>query len=341
MDINLFRELAAISGPSGYEGAVSQFIADKIKGLVDELYTDNIGNLIAFKKGRIGNGKKVVVSAHTDEVGFFISSINSDGSLNFETLGGIPASVLAGGRVQLTKNKIQGVISAKPGHLASPDERNKFDGIGSFVIDIGAFDEDDAKKYCNIGDTAVFEADYLEISKDIVAHKAVDDRFGCFAMMNLIEKSYDADIYFVFTVQEELGLRGAKAVAAALKPDISIVIESTTAADIPTVSGEKQVCKLGEGAVVSIMDKGALYSEGLIKFAVDIAKSREIRYQYKMLVAGGNDSGAFSQGPGGCETLAISLPTRFLHTQNCLFSKGDMAAVERFVGAVLEEIQNY
>ncbi len=341
MDMNLFLELARISAPAGYERDITKFIADKIRGSVDDLYTDNIGNLIAFKKGRASNDRRIVIAAHTDEVGFFITSINSDGTANFETLGGIPSAVLAGKRVQFTKNGMMGVISAKPQHLASPAERNSFDKVDSFVIDFGATDEADAKKYCDIGDTAVFLADYMEISDDIISHKAVDDRFGCFVLMNLIEKSYDADIYFVFTAQEELGTRGAKAAAAALKPDISIVIEATTAADIPTVSGEKQVCTLGGGAVLSIMDKGTFYDSELLSFVVDTAKRRGINYQYKTLVAGGNDSSAFSQGPGGSKTVAVSLPTRFLHTQNCLCSKSDMEAVQTLVGAVLEEIQTF
>ncbi len=341
MYMKIFRELNAICAPSGYEKAAGEYIKKAIEGYVDDIYFDNIGNLIAFKKGKGNCSKKIVVSAHTDEVGFFINGINSDGTVNFDSLGLLDIYSLTGKRVRFTKSGITGVISAKPGHLATPSERGSFDRIDNFVIDFGATDKKEAEKYCNIGDTAVFEDDFLQISEDIFAAKAADSRFSCALLIELIKEQYDADLYFVFTVQGEIGARGAKAVSTALKPDISIMIESTTAADIPSVSGEKRICSLGAGAVISQIDKNAVYSSGLISLALDIAKRETIKYQFKTLVSGFNDSGAFTVSPGGCETFGISLPTRFLHTQNSLFSKSDMEDIEALVRGMLQEIHSY
>ena len=226
----LIKELCNLSGVSGNETEVRNFIKEQITPYADEIKVDNIGNLIALKKGN--SSKKVMLSAHTDEVGFIISGINDKGFLEFKTVGGIDTRVIISKKVLVGTKKIPGVIGMKAIHLQKKSERETVPEVSSLYIDIGAKDKDEALEYVKIGDYVSFDTCFAEMSCDTIKAKAIDDRAGCAILMELIKKPVKYDTYFCFTVQEEVGLRGARVAAHRIMPDIALVIESTTCNDV-------------------------------------------------------------------------------------------------------------
>lgn len=323
--IERLREICLINGTSGDESQVREYIRSNIKA--DEITTDNLGNLIVFKKGRKTPKNKIMFAAHMDEVGFMITDITPDGFLHFDAVGGINPSVVIGRALRLESGGY-GVVGTKAFHQQSADERKEFPEIGDLLLDIGASSKEEAEKRVQPGDTAYFQSDFFEFGDGYVKGKAIDDRAGCLIMMDMINSDLEYDTWFVFTVQEEVGTRGAKAAAFSVAPDIAFVLETTTACDIAGVSGAKKVCELGNGAVISYMDRGTVYDRGLYSLAFETAKNAGIPVQTKTLVAGGNDSGAIHVSAGGVRTCAVSVPCRYLHSPSCVIKMSDFYAVK-------------
>ncbi len=238
------------------------------------------------------------------------------------------------------ENNINGVIGAKAVHNLTAEEKKKAVSIDKLYVDIGATDKSEAEKYVSLGDYVHFCPDYEDFGNGKIVSKALDDRVGCAIMLDLINRDFEYDIYFAFTVQEELGLRGAKTAAFAIEPDFSIVLETTTAADIPDVAGEKRVCELGKGAVVSFMDRSTMYDKELYKIAFEIAEENKIPCQTKTMIAGGNDSGAIHVSGKGVRTIAISAPCRYLHSPSCVVQKSDLEACEILTEKLIVRIFN-
>lgn len=334
--INL-EELCLINGASGDESRVRDFIKSKISA--DEMFTDNLGNLIVFKKGKKRAKNKIMFSAHMDEVGFMITHINEEGFLSFGEVGGINPSVVLGRGVRL-ESGVPGVIGTKAVHQQSADERKNQPEIKSLYIDIGASSREEAEKYAPLGSYAYFDDDFFEFGDGFIKGKAVDDRAGCLIMMNLINSGPEYDAWYAFTVQEEIGTRGAGTAAFSVAPDIAFVLESTTACDIAGVSGAKKICELGKGAVVSYMDNGTIYDRELYDLAMKTALESQIPVQTKTLIAGGNDSRSIHISRGGVRTCAISVPCRYLHSPSCVIKESDFNAVkalaEKMLGAAAE-----
>lgn len=326
------RELCLINGTSGDEARVREYIKAGITA--DEVFVDNLGNLIVFKKGRKTPKNKIMFAAHMDEVGFMITDITADGFLRFDAVGGIDPSVVIGRTLQLESGAC-GVVGTKAFHQQSADERKEFPDIGELLLDIGVSSAEEAEKLAKRGDNAYFFSDFFEFGDGYVRGKAIDDRAGCLIMMDMINSDLECDAWFVFTVQEEVGTRGARAAAFTVAPDIAFVLETTTACDIAGVSGAKKVCKLGKGAVVSYMDRGTVYDRRLYSLAFDTAKSENIPVQTKTLVAGGNDSGAIHVSAGGVQTCAISVPCRYLHSPSCVIKMSDFYAVKSLAEKML------
>lgn len=328
------EELCNIPAASGGEKPVRDYIYSKIKGYAD-CKIDNMGNLIAFKKGNKPSGEKMLMTcAHMDEVGFIITAIDDDGFLSFTTVGGILPSAIIGSRVQI--GNITGVIGAKAVHLMDSDERDKLPKTDELYIDIGAENKKDAEKYVRLGDYATFERGYVNFGDGFIKAPAIDDRAGCAMMMDIIiNQTLEYDRYFVFTVQEEVGCRGAAAAAFGVKPYAALVLESTTAADIADTPSEKEVCRLGDGGVLSFMDGGTIYNRGFYSAAIGLAERNNIKYQIKSAVAGGNDSSAIHKAVGGVKTLALSLSCRYLHTKSCVIKANDMQAAYELCLAVI------
>lgn len=330
--MNELKELCLINGASGDETRVREYILSRISA--DEIIVDNLGNLIVFKKGKKRAKNKIMFSAHMDEVGFMITHISEDGFLSFGEVGGINPSVVLGRGVRL-ESGASGVIGTKAVHRQSSEERKSFPAISELYIDIGAKNRDEAERFAPLGSYAYFDDDFFTFGDGFVKGKAIDDRAGCLIMMNMINGEPEYDAWYAFTVQEEVGTRGAAAAAFSVVPDIAFVLESTTACDIAGVSGAKKVCELGKGAVVSYMDNGAIYDRELYSLALKTALDNEIPVQTKTLIAGGNDSRSIHISRGGVRTCAISVPCRYLHSPSCVIKECDFYAVEQLAGKML------
>ncbi|MBR4626139.1 MAG: M42 family metallopeptidase [Ruminococcus sp.] len=337
----LLKELCLIDGVSGDE----KDVRDRITALIDgycEWRIDPLGSLICFKKGRRSPEKKLMICAHMDEVGFIITYIRADGTLSFGEVGGIDPSVIIGRQVtvrsSITGEKLYGVVGATAVHNLSKDEREKAPKTDSLYIDIGAEDREAAEKLVAQGDCAYFVSDFTELGERRIKAKAIDDRAGCAMMIEMIRGEIEYDTWFVFNVQEEIGLRGSTASAFAVAPDFAIVLESTTAADIEGSSGAKRVCELGKGPVVSFMDRSTMYDRELYRLAFDIAAGNGIPCQTKSVVAGGNDAGAIHISGKGVRTVAVSLPCRYLHSPSCVIEYADMENALALVKILAERI---
>lgn len=337
----LLRELCLIDGVSGDENDVREAIIEKVKD-VCEYRIDPLGSLICFKKGRKKPEKKLMICAHMDEVGFIVTYIRADGTISFGNVGGIDTSVIIGRQVtvksSITSEKLYGVIGSTAVHNLSKEQREKAPSKDSLYIDIGAADKAEAEKLVAQGDCAYFVSEFEDFGGKHVKCKAIDDRAGCAMMIKLMHEELEYDTYFVFNVQEEIGLRGSTASSFAVAPDFAIVLEATTAADIDGSSGAKRVCELGKGPVVSFMDRSTVYDRELYRLAFDIAAEEGFPCQTKSMVAGGNDAGAIHISGKGVRTIAVSVPCRYLHSPSCVISTDDYENSCRLVRILAERI---
>lgn len=331
----MLKDLCLLNGTSGREEAVRNYIIEKIKDKC-EYSVDALGSVIAFKKGKKAHDKKVLVAAHTDEVGFIITDITDDGYLRFAPVGGIDAAVVIGRRVDI--NGIKGVVGAKAVHLLSDDEKKNEPAFDKLAIDIGAADKAEAEKAVSLGDCAYFASDYCEFGDGFIKSKALDDRIGCMLMIELINSDLEYDTYFCFNVQEEVGLRGSGCSAYAVKPDVAVILESTTAADIDGVTGGDKCCVLGKGPVVSFMDGRTIYDKQIFDLAFEVAKENNIKIQTKTKIAGGNDAGAIQKSGAGCRVAAVSLPCRYIHSGSSVVKIGDIEETRRFLPLFLSKL---
>lgn len=325
-------EICALDGTSGDEGAVRDFILSHISA--DEIKTDNLGNTLVFKKGRKTPKNRVMFAAHMDEVGVMVTDITEEGFLRFGAVGGIDPRVVLGRGLRF-RNGTLGVVGTKAVHQQSAEERKKAPDFPEMLIDIGASSREEAESRVCRGDCAVFDSDAFCFGDGFVGSKAIDDRAGCLIMMDMINGDPEYDAWYAFTVQEEIGTRGAKAASFTIAPDIAVVLETTTACDISGCSGEKRVCELGKGCVVSFMDRATIYDRELYRLARNRADELGIPNQTKTLIAGGNDSGAIHVSRGGVRTCALSVPTRYLHSPSCVAKLSDIEATAKLAEAVL------
>ncbi len=336
--LEMIKELSSLNGISGREDIVRAYIISRLPES-SEYSVDNMGNLIVFVKGKSRAKNKVMLAAHMDEVGMIVTYINSDGFIRFANVGGINSEVQLGRRVKVGENELVGVIGVTPIHLRRGDDEQKLPKVDELYIDVGAGSDKDLEGLVSPGDKIVFDSETVEFGS-MLKGKALDDRAGCAVLLDMIIKGVEYDTYFAFTVQEEVGCRGAGCAAFAVEPDYAIVVETTTAADISGVSGEKQVCKLGSGAVVPFMDAGTVYSPELYKLANKLAEEKGFKIQTKTVVAGGNDARSIKTNRGGVKTLTVSFATRYLHSPSCVIHKDDIAEMSKAVNAIAEEFAN-
>lgn len=325
----LLLKLCTIPAVSGREEKLTEFILGELNGFC-ETKVDRLGNIICFKKGKKRPVRKVVVDAHTDEVGIIATSITSDGFVKFDTVGGIEEAVMLCRSVTF-ENGVRGVVGMKPVHLSSADERKKYPDKSALYIDIGASSREEAAALIRLGDTAVFDSEPM-LMGDRIKARAIDDRAGVAVMLSLLKQEAEYDFYATFTVQEEVGTRGAQTAAFGLEPEVALLLEATTAADLEGVSEDKRVCVLGEGPAVSFMDKGNLYTRALYDLAISCGE----KCQPKAYVSGGNNSRAFALSREGASTLAISLPCRYIHSPSCVADLTDLSAMLTLVKRLLE-----
>jgi len=273
-----------------------------------------------------------------DEVGLMIRRITDEGYLKFDAVGGIDRRVLIGKRVYLGKKRLPGVIGLKAYHLVGPDEGKKIPKLEEFYIDIGAKNKESAEQLVSIGDYAAFDADILEFGDGMLKAKAVDDRVGCAAMVKLLETELPMDCFFAFTVQEEVGTRGAFGAAFSLTPEIALVLEGTTAADSPAMEDHQKVCIPGKGPVIPFMDGGTVYDRKLFELLRELAGRSGIPWQTKHFISGGTDASAIQRTKKGVRVCAVSAAVRYLHAPSSVVSIRDMeqlyALARAFICAV-------
>lgn len=337
--IEMLKELCTINGISGHEEKVREYIIKQVKDSC-EYKVDNLGNLICFKKGKSKPKNKVMLSAHMDEVGFVVNFINKDGTLKISSVGAVDARVVFGRQVLVGKKQLVGVIGSKAVHNLTADEKDTAIKLENMYVDIGAKSKEEVESLVSLGEPVAFRSDFIEFGDGFIKSKAIDDRLGCAVLLKLIKSDLEYDTYFNFVTQEEIGLRGSRTATFSVEPDIAIVIESTTAADIPEVSAEKRICELNKGAVVGFMDRSTIYNKELYNLAFETAKENNIPCQTKTMVVGGNDSGAIHTSKGGVKTLAISAPCRYLHSASCVINKSDFKAVTDLAQAFLPKVYN-
>lgn len=337
VNFELLKTLCELNGTSGDEKNVRDFIISQLPDDCD-YSVDPLGNLIVNKQGENKAKNKVALFAHLDEVGFIVTYIADDGFVYVANVGGIDDSALFGKKI--TVNGCVGVVGGKAIHQCSADEAKKIPAISDVTVDFGFENKEIAEKHLSLGDFGYFKSDFIEFGNNMIKSKALDDRLGCAIMLELLQKKSEIDYTCVFTVQEEVGTRGAMTSAYTVKPDYAIVVETTTASDIPDTPDNKKVCKVGKGAVVSFMDRGTIYNKDLYKKARNIADKKGIANQTKTVVAGGNDASAIHKSAGGIKTVAVSLPCRYIHSASSVGCKKDMEAVNDLVTALLEEFAN-
>ena len=319
--LNTLKNLCTLNGTSGDEKSVRDYILKQIKPYA-ECTVDKSGNIIAQKRGKKASAVKLMVDAHMDEVGIIVCAITNDGFLKFKTVGGIKESVLLCRKVTIN-GSVHGVIGCKPIHLCSAEEIKKCPKEDALYIDIGASNREEAEGMVNIGDFGVLDGAFEIMGDHCFKAKAIDDRAGCAVLIELLKQNSDYDFYATFTVQEEVGCRGAKTAAYTVNPDVAIVLEATTAADINGVPAEKQVCKLGGGAAVSFMDGGTLYNRSLYNCAMNSG----IPCQPKAGTTGGNNAGGIHLTRSGVKTLALSIPCRYIHSPSCMADRRDLESL--------------
>lgn len=336
--INTLKTLCALSGVSGNEDEIRDRIIGFISPYTDDINTDVMGNIIAFKKGARSPSQKVVLCSHMDEVGVIITSIIDGGYLRFAIAGSVDKRVVVGKTVTFGKDRIFGVINCKALHLQKSKEREKVLETDELYIDIGAKSKEEAEMLVSIGDTGAFNNEIREFGNGFIKAKAIDDRFGCTALIELIKSDLPCDCQFVFSVQEEVGLRGAYTASFRTEPDIALIIEGTTAADYPAVTENKKICKLGGGVVIPFMDGGTIYNRELFNLLTGLADKNGIPWQTKNVIAGATDGAAFQRARAGVKTAGIAAPVRNLHSPASVAKITDMEAVCKLAGLFLEEI---
>lgn len=335
----MIKTLSNTFGPSGCEKRVAEIVASLLPDTV-LTSTDKMGNLYATKEA-VGEAKgTIMLCAHMDEVGFIITEIHEDGTLAFQTVGGVSASCLLGKRVSVGENLIRGVIGTVAVHQLTKENKEQDVPVSKMYIDIGASGAEEAGTMVSVGDYAVFDTAFFQT--DICfCGKALDDRLGCAAIIDILNCYQPKNYRLVacFTVQEETGLRGAKVASRVIQPDVAIVFETTTCNDIPNIKEEKRVTELGKGVALSFADACTIYPIKLRDFLVSLAERDAIAYQFKKQTFGGNDCGSISVSNGGVPVAVFSVPCRYLHTPASLAAVADYQSCIRLGLAFLKEME--
>ncbi|MGQ9490866.1 MAG: M42 family metallopeptidase [Anaerolineae bacterium] len=342
---DLLERLSNEVGPAGHEKAVRALIKAEVADLVDRVEVDGLGNLITFK---VGTGPEprlqVMLAAHMDEVGFMITEVGKGGTLSFRPVGGLDPRLLLAKRVIIGDERVPGVIGAPVPHLQRGNSANKVLDIDDLAIDIGAADQKAAEGKVKVGDYGTFATRFTVLSDDpawpTVRGKAFDDRAGCAALIALLAERYPVDVYGVFTVQEEVGLRGARVAAYRVAPDAAIALEGTICDDLPQPPDEDStpVTRLGDGPAITLMDRSMVSHPGLLRLLRETAEAEGIRVQYKAPGLGGTDSGAIHLTRAGVPAITVAVPCRYIHGPAAILNLNDLANTVKLVAAALRRI---
>ena len=344
MDVKLLSQICEIPGAPGFEHKVRDFVTSQVKDLVDEIEIDAMGNLYALKKGK-DSSKSSLVAAHMDEIGFMVKYIDDKGFLRFNTLGGFDPKTLTAQRVIVHgKKDLVGVMGSKPIHVMSPDERNKVAKIDDYFIDLG-LPKEEVEKYVEIGNSITRERSLIEMG-NCVNCKSIDNRVAVYILIETLKslknQEIPYDFYGVFTVQEEVGLRGAKVAGHKINPDFGFGLDTTIAYDLPGAAPHEMVTKLGEGTAIKIMDASAICDTRMVSYMKGLANKNDIKWQPEILTAGGTDTaGIQSMAKSGCITGAVSIPTRNLHQVIEMADKSDIDASTNLLTECIKNLDQF
>ena len=344
MNISLLSKICEVPGAPGHEKLIRQLVIDIVKPLVDEVTIDNMGNVYALKKG-INNphGKSIMVAAHMDEIGFIITGIDDKGFLRFHTLGGFDPKTLTAQRVLVHgKKDIVGVMGSKPIHVMSPEERNAVPKISDYFIDCG-MNKEEVEKYIKVGDVVTRERHLIEMG-DCVNCKSIDNRVSVFILLEAVRllKNPPFDVYAVFTVQEEMGARGAVVAAHQINPDFALGLDTTIAYDVPGAKEHEMVTKLGAGTAIKIMDSSVISDTRMVAYLKNLAEAANIKYQTEILTGGNTDTGPMQRhGKLGAIAGALSIPTRHIHQVIEMAHKDDIQATIELLKLALEKVDTF
>lgn len=335
----ILKQLTEAVGVSGEEKAVRVLIRDLIAGYVDEWHVDSMGNLIAFKRGDGTFPMRVMIDAHMDEVGLMVTGVDRDGTLKFTTVGGFDDRALLGKVVQVGPKRIFGVIGARPIHLLKRSAVNRVVRRESMRIDIGARDKDQAASKVKPGQTAAFVTKYEEFGECAIG-KAFDDRAGCAVIIELLRReAYPFDLVATFTVQEEVGLRGAGVVAYGVQPDAAFVLECTPAFDQPNEDDVSPNVALGAGPSVYVMDRGTIQDPRLVAHITETATSEKMPFQIRQPGGGGTNTSAIQRAGIGVPAATIATPARYLHSPVSMIDLGDFGHVIKLADKCLRRLR--
>jgi tetrahedral aminopeptidase len=343
MNIKLLSEICKTPGAPGFEHQVRKLVLSELKGLVDEIETDNMGNIYAIKRGEAQD--RVMIGAHMDEIGFMVTHIDDKGFIRFTTLGGFDPKTLTAQRVIIHgKKDIIGVMASKPIHVMTPDERNKVAKLEDYYIDTG-HKADEVKELIEIGNAITRERELIEMG-DCVNSKSLDNRLAVYILIETFKKlkgkKVPFDVYGVFTVQEEVGLRGANTSAMKIQPKFGFGLDTTIAFDLPGAAPHEQITRLGEGTAIKLMDASTICDFRMVDYMKKTATKHKIKWQPEILTAGGTDTAGIQRmTPGGSIAGAVSIPTRHLHQSIEMANKEDIQGSIDLLTACLQDLGTY
>ncbi len=343
INVKLLKEIAEVAGAPGHEQRIREIVIREVTPLVDEVTIDNMGNVYAIKKGK--SQKRVMIGAHMDEIGFMVTHIDEDGFVRFHTLGGFDPKTLTAQRVIIHgKKDVIGVMGSKPIHVMSAEERLKLPKTTDFFIDLG-MNKKEVEKIVSLGDPITRERGLIEMG-NCVNCKSLDNRLAVFILIESLKelknKKVPYDVYGVFTVQEEVGIRGANVAALEIKPDFGFGLDTTIAFDVPGSKPEEVITKLGAGTAIKVMDSSTICDYRMVKYMEKVAAKHKITYQKEILTAGGTDTAGIQRmNPGGAIAGAISIPTRHIHQSIEMANKDDIQGSIDLLTNCLLEIDSY
>jgi len=338
--MDLLKQLSEISGVPGREERVRELLKRELEGAVDELFEDALGNLVAVKKSQQEGAKRVMVSAHMDEIGFYVRHVDDKGFLRVQNVGGFDTRNLFARQVTVhaASGDLVGVMNpaTKPIHISTPEERKKVPEMAEFAVDLGLSGEA-VKEKVRIGDPVTLRQEFKDLG-EVVTGKALDDRVNCFILVEVLKGLQNPayHVYAVFSVQEEVGLRGAVTSAYRLEPDVGIALDTTLAVDTPGAPAEQSVTRMGEGVALKVMDSSSISTRWLLDEFVALAEKEGVPYQFEILPLGGTDAGAIQRSRAGVPSLTLSIPSRYVHTVTEMVAKRDVEGSIKLLRRYLE-----
>ncbi|MEW5934112.1 MAG: M42 family metallopeptidase [Bacillota bacterium] len=339
-EAELLGQLSEAAGVSGWEGEVRGIIRGQLEKMGVCYRTDHLGNIIAYRGPDDEHaGLRVMLAAHMDEVGLVVSGIDKSGLLRFRKVGGIDDRVLVSKRVLVGKSRVPGVIGAKPIHLQQPKEQENPFRAEELFVDIGARNKEEAEKVAKVGDPIVFATRFTRLGERRARGKAFDDRAGCLVLLGALREKYRVPVYGVFTVQEEVGSRGAQVAAYAIEPRLGLALEGTVCSDTPGSEEHLQATRMGAGPAISVMDADTIHNRRVIERLVEVARKAGIPYQLRRTTSGGNDAGRIHLARSGAAAGGLSVPCRYIHSPASVLDLEDLVNTRRLLVEFLHSLE--